>query len=230
MDDPVAVKKERAWREVAAIDRDLADGRIDEDGWFAAMRALITPAYLAGTNPRAQSGHSGDERRWREARSLVSDAFDRDGAFLDVGCASGHLMETARAWAAERSVDIEPYGLDIAPELVALARRRLPDWADRIWAGNALHWAPPRRFTYVRTGLDYVPAARRGELVAHLLEAATDHRLLIGPANEERDVRELEETLRGAGFRPSGCLERPHSDARLVRRLVWIDRSPGRLS
>jgi SAM-dependent methyltransferase len=224
VDPSIEAKKNRAWREVAAIDRDLASGRIDEDGWFAAMQALITPAYLAGRNPRAQSGHSGDERRWREARSLVSDAFDRDGSFLDVGCANGHLMETVRAWAAERGLEIEPYGLDIAPELVALARRRLPEWRDRIWEGNALHWQPPRRFTYIRTGLEYVPAVRRGDLVAHLLDAATDHRLLVGPATEERDCAEIEEVLCGAGVAPSGRVERPHSDSRLVRRLVWIDR------
>jgi hypothetical protein len=224
VDESIEAGKDRAWRELAAIDRDLAEGRIDEEGWFAAMQALITPAYLAGTNPRAQSGHSGDECRWREARSLVSAAFDRDGSFLDVGCASGHLMETARGWAAERGLAIDPFGLDIAPELVALARLRLPQWRDRIWEGNALHWRPPRRFTYVRTSLEYVPASRRGELVRHLLETATGHRLLVGPATEEPDRRDMEETLRAAGFTPSGRIERPHSDARLVRRLVWISR------
>jgi len=188
------------------------------------MQALLTPVYLAGQNPRAQSGHSGDERRWREARSLVSDAFDRDGTFLDVGCANGYLMETTRGWAAERGVAIEPYGLDFSPELVELARRRLPEWRDRIWVGNALHWAPPRRFTYVRTGLERVPRGRRGDLVRHLLNAATEHRLLIGPATEEPDTHEIEESLAAAGFTPSGRIERPHSDVRLVRRLVWIDR------
>jgi SAM-dependent methyltransferase len=224
VDESVAAKRNRAWREVAAIDRDLAEGRIDEDGWFAAMRALITPAYLASENPGAQSGRSGDERGWREARSLVAGALDRAGSFLDVGCASGHLMETVRDWAADRGLAIEPYGLDIAPELVALARRRLPQWTDRIWEGNALHWPSPRRFTYVRTGLEYVPAGRRGELVARLLESATDHRLLVGPATEERDVREIEATLRDAGFEPSGRIDRPHSHPRLVRRLVWMER------
>jgi SAM-dependent methyltransferase len=222
VDESVEARKNRAWREVAAIDRDLAEGRTDEDGWFTAMQALVTPAYLAGTNPRSQSGHSGDELLWREARSLVSDAFDRDGSFLDVGCASGHLMETAREWARERGLAIEPYGLDISPELVALARSRFPEWRDRIWEGNALRWLPPRRFTYVRTGLEYVPASRRGDLVSHLLDAATDHRLLIGPATEEPGRPEMEETLRAAGFTPSGRIERPHSDPRLVRRLVWL--------
>lgn len=224
MDESIAAQKNRAWREVAAIDRDLAEGRIDEDGWFKAMQALVTPAYLAGANPRAQSGHSGDERRWREARSLVSDTFDRDGTFLDVGCASGHLMETTREWAAHRGLTIEPYGLDISSELGALARRRLPGWRDRIRVGNALWWRPPERFTFVRTSLEYVPAHRRGELVGHLLDATTEHRLVIGPVTEEHDVHELEQTLRDAGFVPNGLIERPYDDPRLVRRVVWVDR------
>jgi hypothetical protein len=76
----------------------------------------------------------------------------------------------------------------------------------------------------VRTGLEYVPATRRGDLVAHLLGTATAHRLLVGPATEEPHRPEMEETLRAAGFTPSGRLEQRHSDPRLVRRLVWIDR------
>jgi hypothetical protein len=37
-------------------------------------------------------------------------------------------MESVVEWADHR---IEPYGLDIAPRLVELARERLPHWADR---------------------------------------------------------------------------------------------------
>jgi hypothetical protein len=67
-----------------------------------------------------------------------------------------------------------------------------------------------------------VPASRRGDLVAHLLAAATDYRLLVGPATEEQDVPQMERTLGSAGFSPDGRSEHPHSDSRLVRRLVWI--------
>ena len=52
--------KERAWQQVAAIDRALAEGRIDEDAWHQAMAALIKPAYLAAENPYAQAGHGGN--------------------------------------------------------------------------------------------------------------------------------------------------------------------------
>ena len=50
--------------------------------------------------------------------------------------------------------------LDIAPELADLARRRLPKWMDRIYVGNVLYWNPPKRFDFVRTGLEYVPERR----------------------------------------------------------------------
>lgn len=71
-------------------------------------------------------------------------------------------------WSPHR---IEPYGLDLAPRLAELARRRLPQWADRIVVGNALTWEPPRRFDFVRTELVYVPDARRGDYVRRLLAA-----------------------------------------------------------
>ena len=60
-------------------------------------------------------------------------------------------MESVAAWCAERGLAIEPYGVDISPALAELARRRLPQWADRIWVGNAVNWRPPgaMRFDYV---------------------------------------------------------------------------------
>ena len=53
----------------------------------------------------------GDEARWSRARRVIVDAIDRDGTFLDVGCANGLLMESLSSWAAERGHTIEPYGL-----------------------------------------------------------------------------------------------------------------------
>ena len=61
------------------------------------------------------------------------------------------MMETLTAWCRERDHIIEPYGLDISPELADLARGRLPHWADRIFAGNAIDCVPPHRFDFVRT-------------------------------------------------------------------------------
>src|SRR5689334_6738873 len=81
-----------------SAERALEAGEIDEAGWYERIAAVTTPAYLAGDNPRSQSGHSGDEARWERARSLIADAIDRDGSFLDVGCASGYLMECMPRW------------------------------------------------------------------------------------------------------------------------------------
>lgn len=131
MDEDLEALKERGWRQVAAIDAALERGEIDEEGWHRAMADLIVPAYLAGQSPRAQSGHSGDEERWEGARRLILDAVDADGSFLDVGCASGHLMECVHRWAAEDGIRLEPWGLEISVELAALARDRLPRWAER---------------------------------------------------------------------------------------------------
>ncbi len=229
-DESIERAKNRGHHLLADADADLDAGRITEDEWFRRVDAVVTPAYLAGRNPRAQSGHSGDPDHWRQARELVCDAFLRSGTFLDVGCANGHLMESVVAWAAERGLAIEPHGLDVSAPLARLARERLPHWADRIHVGNALTWAPPRRYDVVRTGLEYVPRRRRRDLVECLLDrsVAPGGRLVIGVYNEERDdllaALSLEAEVSALGFAVTGRTERPHrTDERLRYRAFWID-------
>ncbi|WP_203903151.1 class I SAM-dependent methyltransferase [Virgisporangium aliadipatigenens] len=221
-DRPVELVIDGGAREWARLDAAHRSGDLDDAGWFAAAQAVLVPAYLAGDNPRAQSGHSGDEARWEEARRHILAAVDRPGDLLDVGCASGHLMESLHRWS---SGAVEPYGLELSPELADLARRRLPAWAPRIWIGNALYWIPPagRRFDYVRTGLDYVPAVRRADLIAHLLRHVVARRLVVGSFNEENAERTTERDVTAMGYRIAGRDERPHPDPRVTRRVFWID-------
>ena len=66
-----------------------ARGALDDDGWFREMASVFEQAYLAGDNPRAQSGFGGDAARWEAGRRPIVRAIDREGTFLDVGCATG---------------------------------------------------------------------------------------------------------------------------------------------
>jgi SAM-dependent methyltransferase len=163
----VSQSRRSAWQAKAdELTRAHAAAQIGDESWFAGMAAIFEAAYLEGENPRAQSGFGGDEARWERARRPITDAIDRDGSFLDIGCANGHLLECIVRWSKHR---VEPYGLELSPVLAELARRRLPQWADRIFVGNALTWDPPRRFDFVRTELVYVPAERTRALLERLL-------------------------------------------------------------
>jgi SAM-dependent methyltransferase len=216
---------ERGWRELAAIDEAFERGEIDDEGWHAAVARIVVPAYLGAGTPWEQSGKSADLGSWERGRRPIMAAVDRDGTFLDVGCANGFLMESVREWGGEDGYDIEPYGLEISPDLAALARRRLPHWADRIFVGNAREWIPPRRFHFVRTGLDYAPPPRRRDLVEHLLEnvVAPGGRLIVGVFNEEKEERRTEERVSSWGYEIAGRLDAPHRDPRVVYRVFWID-------
>ena len=128
---------------------------------------------------------------------------------------------------------IEPYGLDISPELADLARRRWAQWADRVYVGNAINWQPPMRFDFVRTGLEYVPIRRQRDLVERLLHevVAPGGRLIIGAFKGERDETRAEpsqeELVARCGFTIAGRSERPHyCDDYLVYRVFWIDAPP----
>jgi hypothetical protein len=241
--------KDRGWREVAAIDAAYERGEIDDDGWHRAMADLIVPAYLAG-DVRRGSGHTGTAEDWEYSRRIVGELVelerngrrdgregDRDGdgdregerdrngggdrdracTFLDVGCANGLLMESIARWCP----DVEPYGLEISPELAARARERLPQWSERIFVGNALQWEPPMRFDIVRTGLEYVPGPRRRALVEHLLGMA--ELVIVGKFNEEVEEKATENDLRAWGFEIVRALERPHrSDPRVCYHAIAV--------
>jgi SAM-dependent methyltransferase len=205
---------------------------IDDADWYRESRTRLTAAYLLGDNPRAQSGHSGDQDHWTQARSLIADAVDRDGTFLDIGCANGFLLECLVGWTLAKGYQIEPYGLDFSPELLELARQRLPAWKHHLFPGNAIDWVPPHRYNFVRTHLEYVPKNRQAGLIRRLLEKVVipGGRLIIGTYNEAKacgqDSAELstEQLIASWGLKISGRTERPHfRDQGVVYRVVWLD-------
>ena len=217
--------QDRGWRDLARIDADLDSGRVDETGWHDRVLALIEPAYLSAETPHAQSGKGGEMAAWEYARRLVCDAIDRDGTFLDVGCANGLLMEDIQRWAAANSHAIQPHGVEISAKLADLARGRYPQWADRIHTANANGWRPPRRYDFVRTGLDYVPTASRPAYIHHLLDkvVAPGGRLIIGVHNLAPESS-LADDLARWGHQIAGASHRPHARSGLEYTIHWIDR------
>lgn len=59
------------------------------------MAAIFDVAYPAGDNPRAQSGFGGNEARWEAGRRPIAEQIDRDGTFIDIGCANGYLWKAS---------------------------------------------------------------------------------------------------------------------------------------
>ena len=200
-----------------------------DDAYYAHTRELLEDAYLDAENPRAQSGFSGDDEKWERGRRPVTAAMDHNGTFLDIGCASGYLMETVVAWCAEDGITIEPYGLDLIASLADLARRRLPNWADRIHHGNAMTWEPPMRYDYVRTELVYVPQHLRPALVARLL----DRFLLPGgraiicsygsSRRPEPKVEPIGEWLADWGFEVGGEASGVADNGVPISRVAWVE-------
>ena len=225
--DPIKYAKNGAYQFVEEQQEALDEGKITEAQWFDIHNQYFTSAYLAADNPRAQSGHGGDEARWRYSRGMIVEAIHKSGAFLDVGCASGHLMESLHQWLNGSGLKVEFYGLDISEGLAELARKRLPHWQDRIYVGNALYWSPPVKYDFVRTGLEYVPLGRQRDFVEHLLTnyTAQGGRLIIGIYNEERDSRKLEEDVCKWRYQPAGYCEKSKPSNEIVSyKMLWIDR------
>ena len=94
--------------------------------WFAALQARLEPSYLGATEPWRQSGFSGPLDRWKACRRPIARCVRSSGAFLDIGCANGYLLECLLRWTAEDGRTIEPYGLDMSAKLIELASNNFP--------------------------------------------------------------------------------------------------------
>lgn len=149
---------------------------------FLRSLAALENSYLESDDPIRQSGFGGGPVRWRQEREPLLAAVDRDGDFLDAGCANGYLLECLVVWAAERGITLTPHGVDAGARLIALARQRLPRHAANFHIANLWAWQPPRRYRYVYTLIDCVPDEHGQEYVRRLLDRAVEPggRLIIG--------------------------------------------------
>ncbi|MFC7622087.1 class I SAM-dependent methyltransferase [Microlunatus sp. GCM10028923] len=156
------------------------------------LQRTLTGTYLRSTTLPGGSGFGGSEEDWRDARQGLTFALDglaeslgRPGqpvSFCDLGCANGHLPASFVEWGAERGVTVEPYGVDLAPELIDRARQVYPQWADRFRVGDALTWRAPedQRFDLVHVLLDVIPDDLHGSLLENCRALVTPGgRLLV---------------------------------------------------
>jgi trans-aconitate methyltransferase len=146
------------------------------------------------------------------------------GSFLDVGCANGYLLESLAKWAPERGQQLDLYGLELDPELAAMARRRLPELAAHIYIGNVSDWAPPRRFDCVRTGLEYVPPGEADVLLERIAREylAGSGRVLVGPIDDGA-VASTRAAFVHAGMTSPQAVSQTDSHGK-TRHMIWSRR------
>jgi SAM-dependent methyltransferase len=206
----------------------LDNNEITEQQWFNNRKEYITSHYLKADNPRAQSGHSGDEQRYRYTQGMILEAIYRNGKFIDIGCANGYLLEKIDQWLINLGIKLTFYGLDISTELLSIAKQRLPKLSNNLFLGNALYWNPPFQFDYVCIReLDYVPRDKRKCLFSHLYNnlLSDGGRLILGPYTEEIDKSIYLTIIQELGIFPTGYCIKSHQEYKeLCRKLYWFDK------
>lgn len=198
---------------------------------IADVHRTLVGSYLRADTPEGGSGFGGSARDWADERGVLSGALDTDRhelTFCDVACANGHLATTMVGWGAERGIDVTPFGVDIAPELIERARELHPELAAHFLVGDGLRWRHPDglRFDLVHMLLDVVPPERHPELVDHLLAAvvAPGGRLLLSQYGEVLPSQSAEAVVTRLGHRVAGRTAQPHRNGR-PRGFpsVWVD-------
>lgn len=216
--------------------------------WFIAIRAVgymkpgatqILPSeflsrvrqleevYLSSGDPIRQSGFGGGAERWRHEREPILEAFRNGGELLDTCCANGYLLESLMNWGRLRDLEIVPFGIDLSAKLIALAQKRLPQFADHFHVANAWDRHPHRRYDYVYALWDCVPEDYLTEFVRRLIGRCVSPvgRLILGAygsLSRNQQPFDLETFLRSAGYQVSGTASGGNPP---VARFAWIDQA-----
>lgn len=174
-----------------------------DESFMAEMQGLEA-AYLESDDPIERSGYGGGPERWELERRPLTEAINRDGSFLDVGCANGWLAKCVVDWVAPRGITIDPYGVDIGAELIRSAKSILRD----AWVANAWEWTPPRQFTFVYSLVELAPHGLFADWVMRLARwVEPGGRLIIGSyGSKSRQIEPamVSEALAGAGYEVAG--------------------------
>jgi len=192
---------------------------------FLARVLALEEAYLSSDDPIEQSGFHGGASRWRAEREPILQPVSEGGSFLDIGCANGYLLECLVRWVGDRGIQLEPYGVDIGPRLIAAARLRLPGFAANFWVADASDWQPPRRFRYVYTLADCVPESSLREYVFRLLKRAVEPggRLIVGSYGSRSRAEpplEIAALIESFGLKVAG---RAYAGDPVVTAFAWVD-------
>ena len=183
--------------------------RLPED--FLGEMKQLEASYLKTDDPLRQSGYGGGYERWCRERGVILDPIKTDGTFLDIGCANGYLLECLIQWAQDKGIRLIPFGADIGPQLVELAKARLPVYKSNFWVADAWEWTPPFKFHYVYTLCDCVPPSFFKGYVSHLLShyVETNGILIIGAygsTSKNQPAQEVEKELQAFGFSVAGAV------------------------
>lgn len=126
-----------------------------DERWLNNLKKDIDESYLRHSEPWKQAGFMLSEEDWTTCRKPIADCIQKSGTFLDINCSNGYLLESILKWTAARGLEITPYGIDLSAKLIALAKQRLPKYADNLSVGTAPYWTSPVKFDYVRTEISY---------------------------------------------------------------------------
>lgn len=197
---------------------------------FLARLHHLEDLYLTSDDPIRQSGFGGGEERWRREREPILDAVSHPGGeIIDVCCANGYLLECLVEWGQDRGLNMTPFGIDIGARLVAVARKRLPQFAGNLCVANAWDWMPPRPYQYVYALWDCVPEGYLPEFIHRLMcrYVAIRGRLILGAygsLSRHEPPFDLETFLRSIGYRVSGTA---WSGTPRTACFAWLDRGTG---
>jgi len=169
-------------------------------------------------------------QEWKKERFFTAAAINANGKILDIGCANGFFLRCLQEWS---DYDLEPYGIDLNPELIEEAKKlfRLEEGNFKVCAlhelANLFKKGFPCQYNFVYWSVwdDWLFEHQAEFDILDTLLAAVicGGRLILSFYRPEGKWKEKIKILEDRGFKFSGIIEN-YANKREGDAIAWIDK------
>jgi hypothetical protein len=183
--------------------------------------------YFNGRTKLQRSCWYDSEILWKAARKIILEPVDKDGAFLDVGCANGVLLRDLCIWAREeKGIKLVPYGIDFLTEAIEESKKIHPRHASNFKVAEMMAFRTCRKFTFIHSE-PYGPRNSIKDFLSKYLNMLQDEgKLIVSFYDHKADkflclYHECRKMARKSGFSLA-----VRTDASGFPNLIWFEKRP----
>ena len=168
-----------------------------------------------------------DFKIWEAHRKFISQAINKSGTILDIGCANGFLLKCLQKWSVYKLI---PYGIDYDKKCIEQAKDLFPLYSDNFIFARMpdlkefFKQGFPIKFDFIYWNIwDPWSFENQKEIESLNLSfkmVSDGGRLILGFYESEKNKEEKIERIKELGFKPSGMIKNYGGD----EVIIWADK------
>jgi len=168
-----------------------------------------------------------DFKIWEARRKFISQAINKSGTILDIGCANGFLLKCLQKWSVYKLI---PYGIDYNKKCIEQAKDLFPLYSDNFMFARIPNLKEffkqgfPIKFDFIYWNIwdpwNFEDQKEIESLNLSFKMVSDGGRLILGFYQSEKNKEKKIERIKELGFKFSGMIKNYSGD----EVIIWVDK------